>query len=44
MGDFDKYLSENIESLGEYVQNHKNTRMVYKEEVNGEVFYIKNIL
>lgn len=43
-GIFDKYLSENIESLGECVQNHKNTRMVYKEEVNGEVFYIKKYI
>ena len=43
-GIFDKYLSGDIEKLGECIQNCENNRIVYKEEINGEVFYIKKYI
>lgn len=41
---FDKYLSKDIKELGECIQNYENSRIVYREEINGEVYYIKKYI
>lgn len=41
---FDKYLSKDIEELGECIQNCEDNRIVYREEINGEIFYIKKYI
>lgn len=43
-GNFDKYLSKDMKELGECVQNYENNRIVYREEINGEIFYIKKYI
>lgn len=43
-GNFDKYLSKDMKELGECVQNYKNNRIVYREEIDGEIFYIKKYI
>ena len=43
-GIFDKYLSKDIEELGECIQNCEDNRIVYREEINGEIFYIKKYI
>ncbi|WP_462425190.1 hypothetical protein ABF215_06285 [Fusobacterium sp. THCT13E1] len=43
-GNFDKYLSKDMKELGECVQNYENNRIVYREEIDGEIFYIKKYI
>lgn len=43
-GNFDKYLSKDMKDLGECVQNYENNRIVYREEIDGEIFYIKKYI
>ena len=43
-GNFDKYLSKDMKEWGECVQNYENNRIVYREEIDGEIFYIKKYI
>lgn len=43
-GVFDKYLLNDEKKLGKCIQNYKNNRIVYREEIDGEIYYIKKYI
>ncbi|MEJ6466106.1 hypothetical protein [Fusobacterium ulcerans] len=43
-GIFDKYLLNDEKKLGECIQNYKSNRIVYREEIDGKIYYIKKYI